>query len=153
MRIYKTIPLKDRFFSKVEKTSTCWLWKGGLTKGYGTFAINTSRKNRVYGRAHRVSWELINGPIPSDKHVLHKCDNPKCVNPKHLFLGSNMDNIQDCIQKKRKYNYTQIKFCKNGHKLDNNIHVQPSGVNRCKTCLKIWARRTYLNRKNKSACK
>lgn len=85
-----------RFFEKVKKTSTCWLWTAGLHNGYGTFKLN----NKQY-RVHRLIWEFVNGPVPKDLYVLHKCDIRNCVNPKHLFLGTAQDNIDDCIKKGR----------------------------------------------------
>jgi hypothetical protein len=88
-------PLR-RFLNKVKKTNNCWLWEASLRNkdGYGQFRLNG--KMRL---AHRVSWQLFNGATTLS--VLHKCDNPPCVNPNHLFLGSQLDNIRDCINKGR----------------------------------------------------
>lgn len=81
----------------------CWPWRGALGGrkdngvGYGKFTV----AGRQYD-AHRVSWELHNGKaVPAGAHVLHACDNPPCVNPRHLFLGSNDDNIADMVGKWR----------------------------------------------------
>ena len=77
--------------------STCIVWSGDRTeKGYGRF-----RRDGKWIRAHRAVWELANGPIPAGLHVLHRCDNPSCVNPAHLFLGTNRDNVADCVAKGR----------------------------------------------------
>lgn len=89
--------LEDRFWKKVLKGNGCWLWQGGKTvRGYGTI--------RIAGRdgyAHRASWIIHYGPIPSGQYVCHTCDNPTCVNPSHLFLGTQKDNIQDMVNKGR----------------------------------------------------
>jgi hypothetical protein len=95
--IYKRKSLEERFWSKVNKTEFCWIWTASVKKnGYGQIGYNGTK---LY--AHRLSWELNNGTIPEDKLVLHKCDNPKCVNPDHLFIGTTQDNINDKIDKNR----------------------------------------------------
>ena len=83
-----------RFFSKVKKTRSCWLWIASRTpSGYGRLT-----RNRY---AHRVSWEIHRGAIPKGKHVLHRCDNPSCVNPEHLWLGTHSENMADRERKGR----------------------------------------------------
>lgn len=87
-----------RFWDKVKKTDACWEWQACCVKnGYGQFRADGG--SRVY--AHRMSWSLSVGQIPCDMDVLHECDNRKCVNPAHLFLGTNQDNIDDKVQKNR----------------------------------------------------
>jgi len=88
----------ERFWEKVEKTDTCWLWTGSVTKsgGYGQLSIH----NRPV-RAHRFAYELIVGPIPEGLRVCHHCDVPRCVRPDHLFLGTAKDNTRDMMAKKR----------------------------------------------------
>ena len=74
----------------------CWVWTAGMSpKGYGTFWLGTPQ------RAHRVSWSFLHGPIPDGKQVLHHCDNPSCVRPRHLFLGSGTSNMEDRDRKGR----------------------------------------------------
>ena len=91
--------LLDRFNANYESiTETgCWLWRLALYhNGYGRFSIG---KKRV--RAHRTAWELLRGPIPDDKQVLHHCDVRCCVNPDHLYLGTPQDNTDDRITRGR----------------------------------------------------
>lgn len=89
---------KCRFFSHVEVTATCWLWKGGRNRrGYGKTCLGGNSN----ATAHRVAYELFKAPIPEDKHVLHTCDNPSCVNPAHLWIGTTQDNKADQIRKDR----------------------------------------------------
>jgi len=103
----RAIPIEERFWTKVNKhTATgCWEWTAGLTTtGYGQFSpgyeAETSGREKSL-KAHRTSWEIANGVIPRGMCVLHRCDNPKCVNPDHLFLGTKKDNTQDAICKGR----------------------------------------------------
>lgn len=79
----------------------CVEWQGGRDKdGYGQTVVGGRKQ-----RAHRVAWERIHGPIPAGMKVLHKCDNPPCVNPGHLFLGTQADNVRDCWDKGRQGNF------------------------------------------------
>lgn len=91
--------LQERFESKYipEPNSGCWLWTAAVHRnGYGKFGIG-----RKLHLAHRVSWEIYRGEKPLGRNVLHSCDMPCCVNPDHLFLGSQYDNIKDAISKGR----------------------------------------------------
>lgn len=98
---------EDRFWSKVEKSDGCWEWQGSRTKGYGKFWAGSGG----LVRAPRFSWKLHNGPIPDGLHVLHSCDNPPCVRPDHLFLGTNLENIRDRMAKGRRTRIaTPIRF-------------------------------------------
>src|SRR3990167_5547725 len=91
--------LEFRFWKKVEKTSNCWRWTGGKNNmGYGRIRKGFQASHLL---AHRVSWDIHNGSIPSGMLVLHKCDNPECTNPKHLFLGTFSDNSRDMYLKGR----------------------------------------------------
>jgi hypothetical protein len=94
--------LRERFNEKwrLDEESGCWLWTAQLcTTGYGV--IGAGGKYGPPLNAHRVSWELHVGPIPTDLWVLHKCDVKKCVNPDHLFVGTQQDNMSDMIRKGR----------------------------------------------------
>jgi len=93
---------KERFWEKVNigKKDVCWEWSASLDgKGYGQISICGKPK-----RAHRVAWILKRGEIPENKFVCHHCDNRKCVNPNHLFIGGPLSNIQDMDRKGRRIN-------------------------------------------------
>jgi hypothetical protein len=94
----KPVAAGQRFWSKVDKRGPdeCWEWKAKCNpNGYGQFRV------KEHTTAHRVSWELTNGPIPEGLYVCHRCDNPPCVNPAHLFLGTAQDNARDMVKKGR----------------------------------------------------
>ena len=95
--------LRDRFLVKAQasRDTGCWIWIGSLTRGgYGQIRVKKDGRWTM-ARAHRISWELYNGRIPKNSQVLHICDNPICVNPSHLFLGTTQDNTLDKMKKGR----------------------------------------------------
>ena len=91
--------IEERLWKKVIKTDSCWIFNGATNgRRYGII-FNKDTKKPV--RVHRISWEIHFGSIPIGMYVCHKCDNPLCVNPKHLFLGTQLDNMRDMIAKGR----------------------------------------------------
>ena len=85
----------------------CWEWNACISGGYGRF-----RSKNLPALAHRLSYIMTYGDIPEDLQVLHKCDNPSCVNPTHLFLGDNSDNVKDKVSKNRQYQGSNVHFSK-----------------------------------------
>ena len=89
----KRRPMEDRFFDKVIKKPGCWAWGGHINEhGYGRML---SSEPRTLILAHRASWVIHCGPIPSGLLVLHRCDNPGCTKPSHLYIGTQSDNMRD----------------------------------------------------------
>lgn len=102
-RAYGTKPIVDRFWAKVAKDGKggCWRWLAGKSpNGYGVLGAGIPTPKKVI-LAHRFSWTLHSGPIPPGLFVCHRCDNPECCNPAHLFLGDQAANMHDCAIKGR----------------------------------------------------
>lgn len=94
---------RERFWQKVQKTATCWIWVG-QKNGHGYGVVDTRRSGtRVVAPAHRRAWEMTFGPIPKGIHVLHECDNPACVRPGpgHLHLGTHAENMAEMKSRHR----------------------------------------------------
>jgi len=137
----KKEPVQRRFFRKVEFKASCWNWTG-------TFNNGTVQRGFYYGQfwdkkiwsAHRWSYTFFRGEIPEGKMVCHHCDNPSCVNPFHLFVGTAKDNMQDCLRKGRHPLKNKTR-CPQGHLYagDNLIIDKKSGGRKCRICQrKSW---------------
>lgn len=127
---------KERFFNKINKTGTCWVWLASKkSDGYGNFYSNLKGVNKNIS-APRFSWIFHFGSIQKDICVLHKCDNPSCVNPEHLFLGTHTDNMRDKMKKGRhKSTKSSSKYCKRGHEFTiKNTYLTKDDGRHCKKC-------------------
>jgi hypothetical protein len=124
-------PVWPRFNARYAISETgCWEWTGALNnKGYGKLCVNGKQ---IF--AHRASYALHVGPIPPGSVICHLCDNPRCVNPDHLFAGTMLDNTRDMIAKGRAVHPTK-EFCVRGHALSGaNLYFPPSGGRQCRVC-------------------
>lgn len=133
--------LQERFDDMYcpEPNSGCWLWTASVRHRYGSIRTSSTKCSS----AHRVSWELHHGPIPEGICVLHRCDTPTCVNPDHLFLGTQLDNIKDRDQKGRNKKGWWFETCSKGHSFaDGNTEVRADGSRRCKICAQRY-RKAY----------
>ncbi len=141
------------FWSNVETKNVqqCWEWRGGLSgSGYGRFYVRTDSGDEGEQRlAHRLSWEMHFGAVPEDLYVLHKCDNRKCVNPLHLFVGTQSDNMRDCASKGRvcTIGKSRATHCSKGHEFTvENTYYKKDGHRDCRICIK--ARKVAWDKKN-----
>lgn len=140
----------ERFWAKVRyggttpDTADCWEWIGARTAPgwHGIFAAIATRRSRTMVVAHRYSWELHNGPIPAGLKVCHRCDNPPCVNPDHLYLGTQKVNMSDAGRKGRLG--TTRGLCRKGHVIEgaNRVVDQSTGRQKCRECMNARRRRT-----------
>lgn len=120
--------LKENFWKKVEKTDYCWNWTGKIRKdGYGVICINYKEH-----RVHRIVFKILGKVIDKENIVLHKCDNPRCVNPKHLKIGTQAENLQDMRNKLR--NKTCLKGFMNPnarfnkHQIEDILLMSKNGI-------------------------
>ena len=92
------------FALKIERNAPdeCWPWTGATRGGYGMYAVRSGVNAGKTMSAHRIAYEIAHGPIPEDHDVLHRCDNPPCCNPRHLFSGTHLDNMADMRAKNRR---------------------------------------------------
>lgn len=125
---------RSRFEKKVERTEGCWEWRGYRAGGYGVLRSG-SRPGRLE-LAHRLAWEFANGSIPEGLVVCHRCDNPGCVRPDHLFVGSLADNVHDMDAKARRGRYRGGEH-HNAHFTDDDIRSIRSRVAAGETAVAI----------------
>lgn len=146
-------PANERFFEKVNKTSECWLWTGYIyPSGYGNFSI---KNKHIY--AHRYSYELHFGEIPKVNgetlFVLHKCRSKNCVNPEHLYAGTQLENIRDAVRDGTHSCGSAAKtHCSEGHPLggeNTRPALREKGLRRCWICERNW-RREYARKMRNS---
>lgn len=149
------LPLSERvqgaFWNKAEcgDIDDCWPWRSITNEsGYGQLAV----RKRGTLRAHRIAWALANGRDPGDLFVCHRCDNPPCVNPRHLFLGTVRDNWHDCIRKGRAvFPNPPRPYCRRGHEYtpENTVIEGRDRIRRCRECMRLRNQRKILKAKEK----
>ena len=138
--------LAQRWARHVKAGPNCWNWTGAMDgDGYGVLSLRSL--GRKMGRAPRIAWELFVGPIPRGMLVCHHCDNPGCVNPAHLFVGTVRDNTLDAVRKGRMKPpvLPRQTHCQRGHEFSaaNTYHYR--GKRRCRQCMRACQAR-YLAR-------
>jgi hypothetical protein len=137
-------PLADRFWAKVHRSTEndCWPWQAALAKtGYGV--IGLGRKHDGVEYSHRVAWSLTNGAIPDELFVLHRCDNRRCCNPSHLFLGTHADNMRDAASKGRLATQARPDCAARGD-AHPNAHLSADDVRAIRALGQLGARRGVI---------
>jgi hypothetical protein len=134
---------ETRVLNRIEKTVGCWTWLGNTKNGYGCILTPDGRQRK----AHRVIYELLVGPVPADKVMDHLCRNKLCVNPAHLEVVTNKENVLRGIG--RSAVNSRKTHCINGHKFTTeNTRLDSRGKRVCRACFREIARKVRAARKD-----
>lgn len=134
-RRYSKMSVRERVIKKttIGGPRTCWEWQGARLPHSGHGQIRVDGRSWV---VHRLVYTALIGDIPADQVVMHVCDNPSCINPLHLRLGTQLDNIGDCKAKRRARNANSYKsHCPRGHEYAGyNLIIRRNGYRTCRSC-------------------
>lgn len=125
-------PLIERIYAKVEESDGCWVWQGATSNGYGV--VGLGRRTDGTGKAHRVLYELLVGPVPPGMELDHLCRNRRCVNPDHLEPVTRQENID-----RSPLMPGSRATCPKGHPYEGeNLYLYPNGWRACRACHRAW---------------
>jgi hypothetical protein len=142
------VPIKERLDAQTMKTEVCWIWMG--FKGKTGYGVMSYRNRRVM--VHRIAWAVSHSDDSwflrreDDKKILHRCDFPPCVNPDHLFVGTQRDNQRDCVKKGRHFHKEKTACC-HGHSYTPSNTVMWKDGRHCRECLKVKRQKDNKSRR------